>query len=270
MIAAGWRPDPTWRYEFRWHNGTTWTADVSLHGQRFVDPLGAGSGPAATPPPFHTLPPVTHAGAAGPPPVGHLPAFGPPPRSNGRGMAIASFVVGLSSALLAWVPFVFVLAGMGALCALVFGVVAMRASRAAERGPHGFAIAGLTFSVAALALCVVGFQFTRAVMDELDQLAAAGPHRVSITDCSTTGRLVSVAGSLTNLDDITQTFIIELTVADASSGSVLAFDTVSTGMVDPGDTVEFETTVALAESAPADVECVVRDVRGPSLFEPAP
>ncbi|MEX1107166.1 MAG: DUF2510 domain-containing protein, partial [Ilumatobacteraceae bacterium] len=35
---AGWFPDPLGRYEHRWFNGTTWTADVSLHGQRYVDP----------------------------------------------------------------------------------------------------------------------------------------------------------------------------------------------------------------------------------------
>ncbi|MBK8333056.1 MAG: DUF2510 domain-containing protein [Acidimicrobiaceae bacterium] len=34
---AGWHPDPTGRFEFRYYNGQRWTADVSLNGQRFID-----------------------------------------------------------------------------------------------------------------------------------------------------------------------------------------------------------------------------------------
>lgn len=253
VSAAGWYPDPTWRYEFRWHNGTAWTADVSVHGQRFVDPLGA-------------------AHAAGPP-VGFGPVvFGPPPRSDGRGMAIASFVVAASSALIAWVPFVFVLAAMGAVTALVFAVASRRASQAAGRDAHGLAVAGLAVAMIALGLCVVGFQFTRTVMEELDRLAEAGPHRVTLTECRADGRLVAVDGRLTNLDDTTQTFIVELEVSDSTSGTILALDAISTGMVDPGDTATFEATIVLPDDAgePDDVECTISGVRGPSLFRPNP
>ena len=28
----GWYPDPMQRFEFRFHNGTVWTADVSTNG----------------------------------------------------------------------------------------------------------------------------------------------------------------------------------------------------------------------------------------------
>ena len=45
QYPAGWFPDPLGRYDHRWFNGTTWTSDVSLDGQRFVDPLGTSPGP---------------------------------------------------------------------------------------------------------------------------------------------------------------------------------------------------------------------------------
>lgn len=39
----GWYPDPLGRYDHRWFNGTSWTADVSTNGARHVDPLGIQS-----------------------------------------------------------------------------------------------------------------------------------------------------------------------------------------------------------------------------------
>ena len=185
-------------------------------------------------------------------------------------MAIASFIVALCSAFLGWVPFVFVVAAMGAVTALVFGIVSVRATRRAERGPHGMAIAGLVLSVVALGLSVVGFQFTRVVMEELDDLATAGEHRVEITECSNTSRIVTIEGRLTNLDEITQTFIVEILVADGISGEPVAIERLSTGMVEPGETDTFTANVVLpdGDDAPSAVECTVSDVRGPSLFDP--
>lgn len=37
----GWYPDPLGRYDHRWFNGTSWTADVSSNGARHVDPRGS-------------------------------------------------------------------------------------------------------------------------------------------------------------------------------------------------------------------------------------
>ena len=45
--ASGWYPDPTGRFDLRFHNGCDWTADVARDGERFVDPAGIGPGPAA-------------------------------------------------------------------------------------------------------------------------------------------------------------------------------------------------------------------------------
>ena len=37
--AAGWYPDPAGQHDHRYHNGTSWTADVSTDGVRSVQPL---------------------------------------------------------------------------------------------------------------------------------------------------------------------------------------------------------------------------------------
>ena len=42
MAAAGWYPDPTGRFEFRYFDGADWTGSVSRAGEQFVDPPTAG------------------------------------------------------------------------------------------------------------------------------------------------------------------------------------------------------------------------------------
>lgn len=39
--TPGWYPDPMGRNEYRWHDGTEWTENVSSHGRQSVDPLHA-------------------------------------------------------------------------------------------------------------------------------------------------------------------------------------------------------------------------------------
>ena len=38
-LPAGWLPDPTHRFEYRYFNGTTWTGDVASGGRHGFDPL---------------------------------------------------------------------------------------------------------------------------------------------------------------------------------------------------------------------------------------
>ena len=90
----GWHPDPTGRFEFRWFNGTTWTADVSVHGERLVDPATLGGGPQ--------------------------------PDHGRNGRAVAALVLGLFGITLACVPVLFVAAGVAAVLGTTFGVLALR------------------------------------------------------------------------------------------------------------------------------------------------
>ena len=47
----GWYADPAGRYDFHYHNGQSWTNDVSAHGRRMVD--GAGGDDDRTRSPGH-------------------------------------------------------------------------------------------------------------------------------------------------------------------------------------------------------------------------
>src|SRR5437763_14149169 len=89
MYRPDWYPDPTHRFEYRYHNGLMWTGDVSVDGKRFLDPLQQSA----------------------------------PPRRTGRpgGKAMAAFVLALGSLLLGWVPFLCVLGAAAAVLAITFG-----------------------------------------------------------------------------------------------------------------------------------------------------
>lgn len=102
--SSGWFPDPTGRYEYRYHNGQRWTNDVSVDGVRYVDPT------ALSPDPSTGWPAGSHSGGdassvsapTGLPVAGVVPL--PPgviPRAPGRGRAILAFLLGLGGVALA-------------------------------------------------------------------------------------------------------------------------------------------------------------------------
>jgi hypothetical protein len=89
--AAGWYPDPLGDHELRYHNGSSWTGDVSTGGERFVAPL---------------------------------PSLEPESRRVGI-LALTAGVVGMS---IGWIPFVCVIgAGLGVV-AIVAGIRGRRAA----------------------------------------------------------------------------------------------------------------------------------------------
>lgn len=247
---SGWFPDPTRRYEYRYHNGSQWTADVAVNGQRYVDPAG---------------PPVWSPEWA---------AAAPGGRSPGRGTAVAAFVVGLISLLGAWIPFVFVVAAVGAVVALALGVSALRRQQAPGRG---YAITGVVLGVCALLMCIPGFLLTRAVLREVGEFVKPGQHRVQITRCETevaaddslpaniqvlTPRLVTVQGTITNLEADTRTYSVMVEYT-GSNGDTQA-DTVRVRDVPPGETAEFEANAFVVTGQ--GVDCAITDVFGPLPF----
>ncbi len=115
---SGWYPDPTGRFEYRYHNDEVWTADVASGGRRFVDPASAGAG------------------------VGT--------RTGRNGLAVAGMVCGIVAVVIAWVPFVAVLGLITAIVGLALSIPALARSR--ETGSRrGFAIAGIVTSAFGLA-----------------------------------------------------------------------------------------------------------------------
>ena len=105
---SGWYPDPTGRFEYRYHNDRHWTADVSTNGQRYVDPL-----------PTPVAGPATGIAA---------PAAAPPPDGGGNGTAIASMVCGIVALVIAWLPFIGVIGLVAAVVGLALAIPALRRS----------------------------------------------------------------------------------------------------------------------------------------------
>lgn len=252
--AAGWYPDPSRRFEYRYHNGERWTADVSSGGARYVDPLP----PAATPTPSSTSTPLPTA-------IANPPTFNAPPS---RGMAISAFVIALCSLAVAWIPFLFVLGAGGAVAAFTLGVVVMRRSaRSSAAGTRteigqGMAIASVVIAVAAAALCIVGFMLTRVVLRAVDEFVNPGPHSVQIDSCESEGGRVIAQGSIRNNDTEQHGYTISVTFAVGSerigSTTVLVFD------VAPGSTSQFDATSREVTFSAGTATCTVESVYGPT------
>lgn len=278
--SAGWHPDPSGRYEFRYYNGERWTADVSVHGQRFVDPV---SGPAQTASDGHsTFGPGATPGSFGPgsyTPGSYGPgSFGPGapqgwgagqqrPSRPPRGFAIATFVVGLGAFVTGWVPFVFVLGAVGAVTALVFGIIALSRIRSAGAGGKGFAITGTVLAVAAFGSAFVGFQLTRKVVDSFDEFIDVGKYRTEVTRCTIDGTLVEFEGTITNQDDEMHSYTV--TVSYLLDGRITDSDSLSVPSVAPGETAEFQGTGFIRDSPSGSVpRCRIDTVTGPLPFGP--
>lgn len=260
---AGWFPDPVHRYEFRYYNGSTWTADVATHGQRAVDPMG---------------PPVWSPAWSAAAPGGQAIASA---RRPGRGRGIASFVVGLVSLLAAWLPFVFALAAIGAVVGLVLGISGARQARhAASNGGTGagnaYAVTGAILSAIAIPTCIVGFLLTGAVVREVNKYLEPGRLEVAVDRCDTetntldsipgvdleVPRRVDFVGTIRNLESTTRSYTV---VVEYRTGStVVDTDTVSVSNVKAGGSASFEGTSFVTTSS--DVECVITDVFGPQPF----
>jgi len=229
---ADWYPDPFRRAEMRWFNGTDWTADVSIDGIRFLDPLG-----------------VAPTAAAGP-----LP----------RGLAVAAFVVGCSGVAVAWIPFIFAAGAIAGLVAIALSIGALSAARNGTAGGRTFAHWGLVAGIGALPVAVGGFFFTDYVLDELDRISSIGSVEYTVR-CDADGRVVSIDGTITNTESTgTEDYVIEIEVADGST--VVATDDTLVTDVAAGETRPFELVVFLDET-PNRVVCSVTEVRGPSPFD---
>lgn len=230
---AGWHPDPVGRYEYRYYNGSQWTADVSVRGQRFVDPAG-------------------------------VPMWTPVQTPPKRGFAVASFVIGLVALAGAWLPFVFVIAAAGAVTAIVFGVLGLRAASRSGGHGRGFATTGMVLSVLALPVCLVGWSFTRTVLREIDQYADPGPYSVELTRCDVSDSApLSMEGTIRNDDAVTHTYSIDLEFVFTNGDT--ARQTVAVRDVPPGETETFRSTELVFGDL--QTRCRVANVWGPPPFD---
>lgn len=216
--AAGWYPDPTGRFEVRYHNGIAWTGDVAHEGRRFVDPLNA------------------------------VPAPGPvsAPRN---GLAVAALVLGITAMATSWMPWIFVAGAVCAVLALGLGITAIRRSR--SLGRRGMSIAGVVLGAVALPLAGFGLWLTSVVSEVIDP----APHTVDVV-CSTSAGRATADGSITNLSDDEASFLLTITFVETPSGDTLGSRTVQVDDVPAGGESDFSvgiTSDADAVECSADV-----------------
>ncbi len=271
---AGWFPDPLGRYDHRWFNGTTWTADVSVDGVRYVDPRPLPSGPLPSgPTPSGTgggwMPSSTPQG--GPPgtqglPAGAVPGWHPwqPVTRPSRTLAALSMVGGLVAVATGWMPFLFVVGAAAGITAIVLGVVARGRIRQGRATGSGMAIAGLVLGPVGLALCIVGAVLSVSVWREVRAFIEPGPNDVEITGCTVDGPAVQVRGTIENLDDESHDYVIAIEVLDGRD--LVESANVEVDAVAPGEVREWDEVVVTGGDEIADVRCDVFGVNGPFPF----
>lgn len=234
--SADWYPDPYGRYEYRFHNGSAWTADVSTQGIRYVDPAGLAPSGAPTP---------------------------SPQRAKRDGLATASMVLGIISLTISWVPILFIVGGICAVLALIFGTIAIR-RRKAENG--SFAVTGLLTGGAGLLMVGVGVWTTSLVVDEVDEFTNPPPSDVQITRCVVEDSRLVVTGRIENLGNRASDFRILIDVSGIGLRAQRVVVTVDD--LQPGAAAPFETPIR-GIAAPDDDDtptCELDEVTGPLPF----
>jgi hypothetical protein len=233
---ADWYPDPFGRYEYRFHNGSAWTADVSTNGVRYVDPMGAApsGGPAL-----------------------------PPRRTKRDGLATASMVLGIISLSISWVPVLFVAGAVCAVLALAFGTITWRRHKAENRA---FALTGLLTGGGGLVMVGVGIWTTSLVVNEVDEFTNPPPADVEITRCAIEDSRLVVAGTIENQGGRTSDYRILIDVSDIGLRGERVV--VSVEDVSPGRVHSFDTPIAGLDLLDDDdtPTCVLDEITGPLPF----
>jgi hypothetical protein len=228
-----WYPDPSGRYEFRYHNGSSWTADVSSGGQRYVDTPGAN------------------------PTAGARQAERP-----GNGVAIAGLTCGILAIAFGWLPVVFVLGAVLAVLGVVLGTVGLRRSRRSGSG-RGFALAGIVTGLVGIVVAVGGLMFTITVFRALERYENPADHTVAVTRCQAVDGTATVAGTLRNDGDQLAGFTVRVDLLRAGSARRVSTTRAELTDVAPGASADWEVTRQVPDD---DVECSEPDVSGPLPF----
>ena len=233
-VVAGWYPDPTERFETRFHNGSDWTADVSSNGQRFVDPLGTAPRQSG----------------------------GTPQEPGGNRAATAAMVLGIVALATSWMPFVVFIGAIAAVLALIFGTSGFRRSSVSGVG-RSFALTGLITGATALVASVVGVILSIVVYNAIDQYENPAPHSASVTSCELSEGSVTLQGEITNLSAATEDFSVKVAFVRPGTNNAQYSTRISVDGVAPGETRTFEVDrpVTLDE-----IDCVISDVDGPLPF----
>jgi hypothetical protein len=250
-VQAGWYSDPAARFELRYHNGASWTADVSSAGDRFVDPLGTQPGADG------------QQNAQQPDTVGQQQA---PQPGTKNGAATASMVLGIIAIGLGWLPFIFAVAAFAGVLAIVLGLRARR--RAKTPGPQfgvgqGMATAGLVLGPIGLLVCVGGLIFSIVMVRAIDRFESPAENSTLITSCEREGNDVTAKGELTNASADTASFTVRVAFVRPGTDNQRRQANVIIDDVKPGKTRPFEAVRSVDLDA---VDCIIGSVRGELPF----
>ncbi|MEO6125163.1 MAG: DUF4190 domain-containing protein [Ilumatobacteraceae bacterium] len=252
QYRADWYPDPTRRFEFRYHNGQDWTGDVSVDGSRFLDQL---------PRPANTADPEQAVGAFA------SGWAGSPTQSPARsGKATAALVLGIGSVTTGWVPFVFVLAAVAAVLAFAFGISTLRRLRRnhlVDTRIRGFAMAGVILAPIGLAMCVLGAWLTVLAYREVDKFTNAGNFNLRETSCVVDAGVATYSGTITNLSNDDRDYHLAIEFLRADTSNVLYRTTTDVDGVAPGATMSWTVNEIVSHD---DLDCRVGQVSGPLPF----
>lgn len=203
----GWFPDPLRRFELRYFNGSTWTADVASRGMRTVDLLptssvSVGYAPTATPFP-RSAPGWSDRWLPSAP---QLPSV----------TATVALVLSCAAIAIGWVPFLFFVGAVAAVAAAVFAVVALRRIKAGrERGKAAawWAIALLPVAVGSV---ILGSWLTFRTVEEMENYLNPPPHQLHSMTCTANGDSITYSGMLTNTSKAPSDFTVAVRLESAS------------------------------------------------------
>lgn len=249
---ADWYPDPTGRFEFRYHNGVSWTGDVSVDGERFLDPLRSPS-VAVVPPGFTAVP------------------FR---QTSSSAKARAAFVLGLCSLLIGWVPFLCLLALAAAVVGLVFAVGVLRrdARDRRESGPlaaaqdrpgHSYAVAGLILAPLGLAASGIGVWLSVLTLREVQDFTDVGHYSTTDVSCDVGDGLATYTGTITNESSSVRSYDVTVEFVRPGTSVRLYIASTSVDDVEPGITA---TVVVNEVVSQPELECRLVGVTGPLPF----
>ena len=239
---ADWYADPTGRFEFRYHNGHAWTGDVSLDGNRFLDPLWSSR--------TSIIPPVRAAGTR-------------------TARATAAFVLALASVVTGWVPFLCFLAIVAAILALIFAIGFLRAQRpvvaAGDHHPRGraHALGALMLVPVGLAASGIGIWLTVASVRAINRYTDVGQYSVATTSCAVSNGLASFAGTITNQSRGVHSYHVIIEFDRIGTSDLVKTASSDIGDVEPNEARPFN--VAVVTSA-EQLTCSVFSVSGPVPF----
>ena len=261
LWAPAWYPDPTGRFEFRYHNGQAWTGDVAVDGDRFLDPLatnitrytaevGATIGTDAR----------ANVGAHAGVNIGQFGAAAT--RPNPR--AVAALVLAISSVLIGWVPFLCALAVVGAVLGIVFGYLALGEIRRDGRlKGRGLALAAVCVAPLGLAISGVGIWLTVLTVREIDRYSNVGEHSTTSTRCTVDSGRAHFDGTIANESNKTRSYHIVVEFLRPGTDNALHTSSVDVNAVGPGNSSDWSVTEPVSQER---LDCKVSSITGPLPF----